>query len=117
MIITKDKALRRKRRVRAEISGSGERPRIAIHRSNQYIYAQAIDDISRTTLAAATSAKLAKSKDKISKSEQAKEVGRMIGKALIEKKITAGVFDRSKFAYKGRVKLLAEGLREVGLKI
>lgn len=116
MKVNKDRILRKKRRIRAEISGNGTRPRIAVHRSNKYIYAQAIDDISRKTLAAASSSKI-KSESKMTKSQEAKEVGRVIGKILLEKKIESGVFDRSKFAYNGRVKLVAEGLREVGFKI
>lgn len=117
MIVTQDRNLRKKRRVRSKISGTAERPRIAVHRSNQFIYAQAIDDVSKSTIASASSLKTTKDGKKQTKSEAAKEVGRILGKTLQEKKIVEGVFDRSRFAYNGRVKMVAEGIRETGFKI
>jgi large subunit ribosomal protein L18 len=116
--ITIDRSTRRKRRVSRNIVGSETRPRIAIHRSNKYIYAQAIDDAKRLTLASFSSLQLSK-KGTVegSKSEQAKQVGLKLAELLFEKKIVAGVFDRGRYTYNGRVKVLAEGLREGKLKI
>lgn len=102
-------------RVRANIWGTGERPRISVYRSNMYVYAQAIDDEARKTLAASST--VTKEEKKLKKSDAAKEAGKALAKKLIEKNIKAGVFDRNKYAYNGRVKLFAEGLREGGLQI
>lgn len=116
--ITFNRTERRKKRVSANIKGTGERPRICIHRSNQFIYAQAIDDVKRVTIASFSSLQLARKKEsKGSKSDQAKAVGIALAKLLKDKKVSAGVYDRGRYAYKGRVKLLAEGLREGELKI
>lgn len=118
MNITKDRITRRKKRVSSEIWGTSQRPRINIYRSSMYIYAQAIDDEARKTVA--SSSTLQNKKDgsaKMKKSEAAKEAGKLLAKMLMEKNITAGVFDRSSYAYNGRVKMFAEGLREGGLKI
>jgi large subunit ribosomal protein L18 len=115
--ITKSTSARRKKRVSANIVGSKERPRIAIYRSNSYIYAQAIDDEARITLVSYSSIKLAKKDAKLNKSDEARQVGVQLAKLLQEKKILKGVYDRSRFAYNGRVKALAEGLREGGLQI
>lgn len=118
MNITKDRITRRKKRVSSEIWGTSERPRIAIYKSNMYIYAQAIDDEARKTVASASTLQSKKAEaKKMKKSEAAKEAGKMLGKTLLEKKITSGVFDRSSYSYNGRVKMVAEGLREAGLKI
>ncbi len=112
----KDRVLRRKLRVSANIWGTNERPRIAVFRSNMYLYAQAIDDEARTTLASSSTLKKDKGA-KLKKSEAAKEAGKVLGKILLDKNIKSGVFDRNRYAYNGRVKMLAEGLREAGLKI
>ncbi len=102
---------KRHRRVRARIIGTPERPRLAIFRSNLHISAQAIDDLNRVTLAQANDSKLTKS----TKSEKAQAVGTEIAKKLIEKKITAVVFDRGGNLYHGRIKALAEAARAGGL--
>ncbi len=117
--VTINKTLRRKRRVSSNITGTAERPRIAVHRSGKYIYAQAIDDAKRVTLAAASSLKirLEAKKKAGTKTDEAKQVGMELAKKLMDKKVDAGVFDRGRFTYNGRVKALAEGLREAGLKI
>ena len=107
------KHVRRHARVRSVVSGSGARPRLAVYRANKHIYAQLIDDETGTTLAAASSAEV-KTKDK--KSNIATEVGKLIAGKGLAKKITEVVFDRGGFAYHGRVKALAEGAREAGLK-
>jgi len=103
------RANRRKLRVRAKIFGTKARPRVSVHRSNKFIYAQVIDDEAGKTIVSYSSfsAKL-----KGTKIEQAKEVGKQLAELLKKNKITAVVFDRGSFAYKGRVKAIAEGLRE-----
>ena len=107
---------RRKKRVSANIHGTSERPRISVYRSNKYIYAQAIDDIAEKTVAATDSIAI-KSKDKQTKTETAKAVGIKLAELLTELKITKAVFDRNRFAYNGRVKALAEGLREGNIQV
>lgn len=101
------------------INGTVKKPRITVFRSNKYIYSQAIDDEKRITIASSSSDALRKSKDykKMKKSEEAKQVGVSLAKQLLSKKIITAVFDRNIYVYKGRVKNLAEGLREGGLKI
>jgi len=113
--INNNRILRRKRRISANLSGRADRPRVVVFKSNKYIYAQAIDDVKRVTLAAESSQALYK--DKIKKSVAAKQVGIQLGKNLLAKKITQVIFDRSVYAYLGRVKNLAEGLREAGIKV
>lgn len=103
--------LRRKRRIRARISGTAARPRLSVFRSNQHIFAQLIDDEFGKTLAAADDRKA-----KGSKVERAKKVGEQLSKMALEKKIGCCVFDRSGYRYHGRVKALAEGAREGGLQ-
>lgn len=110
---------RRKRRVRSRIKGTERRPRMSVFRSARYIYVQAIDDDAGRTLAAASSL-CGDLKDKVrgmKKIEASFEVGRQIARALKEKNVTEAVFDRGAYLYHGRVKALAEGAREEGLKI
>ena len=105
----------RHRRVRAKISGTPERPRLNVFRSAKHIYAQIIDDVNGVTLASASS--LAKDFDANGgNKEGARKVGEMIAKAAQDKNITEVVFDRGGYLYHGRVKELAEGARENGLK-
>ncbi len=107
--------LHRHRRVRGKISGTAERPRLNVFRSSNHIYAQLIDDVAGTTLLAASSAE----KDFGAyggNKEAAKKVGAMIAERATAKGITNVVFDRSGYVYHGRVKELAEGAREGGLK-
>ena len=103
----------RHNRVRAKISGSSQRPRLSVYRSLAGIYAQLIDDTTGKTLAFA-SAKEIKSKAK--KTDASKEVGKLLAQKAQALKISECVFDRGGFAYHGRVKALAEGAREGGLK-
>ena len=118
MNITKDRVMRRRKRVSANMWGTNERPRIAVYRSSKYTYAQAIDDASRKTVAAASSMTGKKQAEKkLKKSESAREIGKTLAKLLLEKNIKAGIFDRNRYQYNGRVKMIAEGLREGGLKI
>ncbi|MDO8741853.1 MAG: 50S ribosomal protein L18 [Candidatus Roizmanbacteria bacterium] len=117
--INLDRKLRRKRRVSSNIRGSSKRPRISVFRSSRYIYAQAIDDEARKTILSFSISDLKKdiSFKKGKKGEDSKKIGIGLAKKLIENKIKTGVFDRGSYAYNGRVKALAEGLREGGLKI
>lgn len=92
-------------------------PRISVFRSNSYIYAQIIDDVSGKTLASSSSLEFKGSKVKMSKTAVAKEVGKSIADKAIKLKIDSVVFDRGKYRYHGRVKALADGMREGKLKI
>jgi len=105
---------RRHRRVRRKISGSAERPRLVVHRSNRGIEAQLVDDAEGRTLAAASSLH-AKSKNG-SKTDQASEVGKALAERAREAGVETIVFDRSGYLFHGRVKALAEAAREGGLK-
>lgn len=98
-------------RIRASISGTSTKPRLAVFRSNKDIYVQLIDDLSSNTLVAASSKELTGSKI-----EQANSVGKLIAEKAISSGITEIVFDRGGYLYHGRVKALAEGARESGLK-
>lgn len=103
--------LKRHRRVRGRISGTSNRLRLAVYRSNAHITVQAIDDVARITVASATDAKLTK----MSKTDKARTVGAEIAKLLKAKKITDVVFDRGGNLYHGRVKAVAQAAREGGL--
>ena len=107
----------RHRRIRKKISGTSLRPRLAVFRSARHIYAQAIDDIAGSTLAASSTLTIQKSLKKTytGNKEAAKAVGADVAKKLIEKSISTVVFDRGGFVYHGRVKALADGAREAGL--
>ena len=107
--------LRRHTRVRGKITGTVQRPRLNVYRSLNHIYAQIIDDVMGVTLVAASSVE----KDfgmAGGNKEAAKKVGELIAKRAAEKGITEVVFDRGGYVYHGRVKELAEGAREGGLK-
>jgi large subunit ribosomal protein L18 len=105
---------RRHRRVRLKIAGTAERPRLVVHRSNRGIEAQLVDDVEGTTLAHASHLELKKG-FKGSKSEQAAEVGKLLGAAAKKAGLERVVFDRGGYLYHGRVKALADGAREGGL--
>ena len=107
--------IRRHMRVRGKISGTAACPRLAVFRSNSNIYAQLIDDVKGVTLAAASSVEKDFGETKGNK-EEARKVGQLIAKRALEKNITEVVFDRGGYVYHGRVKELAEGAREGGLK-
>ena len=104
-----------KRRVRKNIYGSSERPRLSVFRSNKQIYAQIIDDENGVTLVSASSYNSKEVEGK-NKSEQAVIVGKTVAEKAIEAGITTVVFDRNGYQYHGRVKSLADGAREGGLK-
>ncbi len=104
---------RRHIRIRAKINGTAEKPRLVIYRSLSNHYAQLVDDVKHVTILSCDDLK---SKDKGTKSERAKKVGMEIAKLALEKKITTCVFDRNGYRYHGRVKAIADGAREGGLK-
>ncbi len=107
--------LHRHTRVRGKISGTAERPRLCVYRSNCHIYAQLIDDVQGTTLAAASSVEKDFGGNGGNK-EGAKKVGQLIAERAAAKGTTEVVFDRGGYVYHGRVQELAEGAREGGLK-
>ncbi len=106
--------LRRRRRVRARIVGSAERPRLSVYRSNRGVFAQLVDDAAGRTLAAVnwTEPELRK----LSASEQAKRAGELLAERAKSAGVQSCVFDRGGYQFHGRVKALAEGAREGGLK-
>ncbi len=119
-----DKRIRLKKKIRVKISGTIARPRLTVFRSNKFIYAQVIDDATGKTIAQASDlprlgkagVKIAKKEDKRTKTERAKEVGKMIAEAASKAKIKKVVFDRNGFKYTGRIKLVADAARSNGLE-
>lgn len=111
---------RRKRhdRIRKAIFGTPERPRLAVYRSGKHLYAQAIDDYQGKTLFAFStmSEKIQKESSKDKPVELAKKLGQIFGPQLVSKGIRKIVFDRGGYQYHGRVKALADGLRETGVE-
>ena len=105
---------RRKLRIRKKVSGTSERPRLTVFRSNKQIYAQVVDDSQGSTLVEATSLKLDKAE--ANKSQVAERVGEAIAQARVGKGIKQVVFDRNGYIYHGRVKALADGARKGGLE-
>jgi ribosomal protein L18, bacterial type len=118
MALTKqERRLRIKMRIRKQISGTNEKPRMSVFRSNKGIYVQIIDDLAgKTLLAVSSRVKEISDKKDVNKIEQAKLVGKLIAEKAIEKGITTVVFDRNGYLYHGRVKSLADAAREGGLK-
>ena len=117
MALTKNqRRLRIKNRIRKIVSGTKARPRLTIFRSNKEIYAQIIDDVTGKTISAASS----RDKDIITAKGNKSEIATLVGKAIAQKALKSGVeaiaFDRGGYLYHGRVKSLAEGAREAGLK-
>lgn len=114
-----DHRARSHRRIRKKVSGTATRPRLAVYRSLKQIYVQAIDDVAGVTLASASS--LEKSFKEAGSAggniEAAKAVGTHIAKRLMEKGVECAVFDRGGLVYHGRVKALADAVREAGLKM
>ncbi len=117
MALTKnERRIRIKSRIRKVVSGTEARPRLAVFRSNKEIYAQVVDDVTGKTLVAASS----RDKDISSAKGNKSEIATMVGKSVAERALKAGVstitFDRGGYLYHGRIKSLAEGAREAGLK-
>ena len=107
--------VRRHLRIRKKLSGTAERPRLAVFRSEKNIYAQIIDDVAQVTVVAASS--LDKDFNGVgSNKAAAKEVGKLVAQRAIEKGIKSVVFDRGGFIYHGRIQELANGAREAGLQ-
>ncbi len=112
----KERRIKIKRRIRGKISGTPETPRLSVFRSNKQISVQLIDDVNSKTLASATSLLKDIAEQKTTKSGKATLVGKLIAKNAIDVGITNVVFDRNGYLYHGKIKALAEGAREGGLK-
>lgn len=106
------KRLRIHQKVRAKVSGTEKIPRLSVFRSSRFIYAQLIDDVKCRTIVSSSDMAIKKG----NKTEHAKQVGMKLAELAKEKKISKIVFDRGGFSYAGRVKALADGAREGGLK-
>ena len=111
----REKAVRRKLRVRAKVKGTKQRPRLSVFRSNKGIYAQIIDDESGKTLVFATSRNKEMSKTKMTKTQEAFLVGERLAAKALKASIEKVVFDKGAYKYHGRVKALADGARKGGL--
>jgi large subunit ribosomal protein L18 len=125
----KEKRIRRHRRVRAKVSGTAEVPRLSVFKSARHIYAQLINDEKGQTILRISDFEIKKPKTKKTETKKTKEekklagktavayeVGKLVAKKSLEKKIKKVIFDRGGFAYHGRIKALAEGARGEGLK-
>lgn len=115
---TREARKRRHFRVRQKVSGTGEKPRLAVFRSLNHIYAQVIDDTAGNTLVTASTldAEIKDSLQGKNKTGRAEIVGTLLAKRAVDKGISQVAFDRGGFRYQGRVKALADGAREGGLK-
>lgn len=109
------KKLARKQRVRAKMNGTAQKPRLSVHRTNKFIYIQAIDDQGQKTVASASDIRMKEASG--TKIEHAKVVATEIAKKLKAKKVTDLIFDRGHLKYHGRVRAIAETLREQGLHV
>ncbi len=106
--------VKRKMHIRKTVSGSATKPRLTVFRSGKHIYIQAIDDVNRVTIATSNDTIVKSKKRGVETSE---EVGKDLGKKLVDLGIKAGVFDRSGYKYHGNVKAVAEGIRSAGINI
>ena len=113
---SKAQRLKRHKRIRAKISGTSERPRLCVYRSNNNIQVQLIDDTVGNTLISVSSYESGFEKNEGGNVEAAKKVGKLAAERALEKGITEVVFDRGGYLYHGRIKALAEAAREAGLK-
>ncbi|MGB7587515.1 MAG: 50S ribosomal protein L18 [Solirubrobacterales bacterium] len=113
VLTTRERRLRRRRRVRARVSGTAEKPRLSVYRSNRGIFAQLIDDTSGRTLAAINW--IEPDLRKLTATEQAKRAGELLAERAKAAGIETCIFDRGGYKYHGRVRALAEGAREGGL--
>ena len=117
MALTKiERRARIKKRIRKVVSGTAEKPRMTVFRSNAQIYVQFVDDLTGTTLFSASSRCKEVASQKVTKTEQAKLVGKLAAERSLAKGVSAVVFDRNGYLYHGRVKSLADAAREGGLK-
>ncbi len=110
--IKTEKRARLHTKIRARVSGTEARPRLSVFRSNRYMYAQLINDVTGVTLVSASDLGVS---DKVTKVERAKLVGKKLAGEAQKKQITTVVFDRGGFSYRGRVQALADAAREAGL--
>ena len=108
---------RRHRRVRKKVTGTAERPRLAVFRSAKHIYVQAIDDLAGTTLVSASTMETDLRGGSTATVEAAKKIGALVGERAKAAGITTVVFDRGGFKYHGRVAAVADGAREAGLTL
>lgn len=109
-----NKILRKKKKVRSKVYGTSDMPRISVHKSSMHIYAQAIDDSKKNTIAYESDLKV---KEKLQKIAKANLVGKKLAEKLVALKIKKAIFDRGQFRYLGRVKEIAEALRKNGITI
>jgi len=116
MLAKEEGRARRKRRIRKKVSGNGDRPRVSVFRSSKHIYVQAIDDSKGATVATVSTLSDGLKGLEGTKTDEAKAVGAALAKVLKDKGIEQVIFDRNGYLYHGRVKALAEGAREAGLK-
>jgi large subunit ribosomal protein L18 len=114
-LLKKTQRQRRRRRIRAKVTGTFERPRLSVFRSNKHLYVQLIDDVAQRTIVAASEKGIG-----LKRGQKPVEAAAAVGKALAERALSAGitrvVFDRGGFVYGGRVRAIAEGARKGGLK-
>ncbi len=111
-----ERRTRLRKRIRKTVRGTESRPRLAVFRSNKEIYAQIIDDVNGNTITAASTRDKDIDASKVNKTEAAKMVGKLIAEKAVKAGVEAIAFDRGGYLYHGRVKSLAEGAREGGLK-
>lgn len=117
MLSKNDVRVKRKIRIRKRLSGTSERPRLVVFRSNLHIYAQIIDDMTGSTLAQASTLTLSKNGEKVACNKAgAEKVGKEVARIAKDKNITKVVFDRNGYLYHGRIKAVADGAREGGLE-
>ena len=110
-----DQRLKRKVRIRKKVYGDSNKPRLAVYKSNKNIYVQAIDDLNQTTIGSASTLSKELKVERLT-IDAAKKVGELMGDILNKNKIEEAVFDRGGYVYHGRVKALADGIREKGIK-
>ena len=110
-----EQRLKRKVRIRKKVYGDSNKPRLAVYKSNKNIYVQAIDDLNHTTIGSASTLSKELKVERLT-IDAAKKVGELMGDILNKNKIEEAVFDRGGYIYHGRVKALADGIREKGIK-
>jgi large subunit ribosomal protein L18 len=115
-LTTRERRQRRHRRVRKKIMGTAQRPRLSVFRSNKHIYAQAIDDISGRTVAAASTLETGLRGGRTGSVDAAREVGKLVGERIKADGVSSVVFDRGGFQYHGRIAAVADGARDAGLE-
>ena len=117
MALTKiERRSRIKKRIRKVVSGTAEKPRMTVFRSNKQIYVQFVDDLTGATIVSASSRCKQVAEQKVNKIEQAKLVGKLAAERALSKNLNTVVFDRNGYLYHGRIKSLADAAREGGLK-